>query len=288
MNKKTCVLVVTHKQFDDSFIKEDCYKVIKVGNKLDSLEAKKMGYLTDDEGNNIAYDNGYYCELTAQYWAWKNIINEYDYIGIVHYRRFFFDYKKDSLEWRDDILTEKRIDSILQRYKIIISYLSVKRPGFSMLYKNKPDSEQDKHWIIIRDIIYSDYPEMKESFNKLIYGKKTIYGNMLIARREIYESYCEWIYDVLNKYDKEIESKGETRIPRVDGYLSEPLLLIWLHHNLKPNEIYHLEIRNVEVDRFSDYSKTIKGRFFRIFRHNRLILNLLQHFKIIYFLLTRK
>ena len=43
--------------------------------------------LHDDEGDNISNKNKTYCELTAQYWAWKNM--EADYYGFFHYRRYF-------------------------------------------------------------------------------------------------------------------------------------------------------------------------------------------------------
>ena len=58
---------------------------IQVGAAL----AKKRfdGVLHDDEGtDNVSELNKSYCEMTAQYWAWKNV--EADYYGFCHYRRY--------------------------------------------------------------------------------------------------------------------------------------------------------------------------------------------------------
>lgn len=42
--------------------------------------------MTDNTGDNISSKNKYYCELSTQYWVWKNIDSEY--YGFCHYRRY--------------------------------------------------------------------------------------------------------------------------------------------------------------------------------------------------------
>lgn len=46
-----------------------------------------QGMLRDDAGEHISGKNRAYCELTVQYYAWKNV--RADYYGFCHYRRYF-------------------------------------------------------------------------------------------------------------------------------------------------------------------------------------------------------
>ena len=75
------ILVAAHKKYwmpDDSV-----FLPIQVGAALHLA----LGYVPDNTGDNISAKNPNYCELTALYWAWKNL--DCEYIGLCHYRRYF-------------------------------------------------------------------------------------------------------------------------------------------------------------------------------------------------------
>ena len=86
--QSTCVLVVAHKQFDFSIVPDEGYKIIKVGNNPEFEISESQGYC-DSTGDNISSKSPYYCELTALYWAWKNL--DASIVGLCHYRRYFAD-----------------------------------------------------------------------------------------------------------------------------------------------------------------------------------------------------
>lgn len=271
----TKMITVTHKVFDDTYL-PDGYQVVSVGRE----KVEKQGWIKDSDGDNIANENPWYCELTAQYYAWKNLIDQVQFVGICHYRRYFMSYKPSSVSIWDDVVSLDEIEKILSNHKIILPYLTCKIPGSSMLFRDIEDEQQDKNWIIIRDIIYNDFPDYNDSFNRIIYGVDQVWCNMFIARKEVFESYCSWIFSLLKRYDKYLEDHRLKRTPRVDGFLSELLLLIWVDHNVKPSEIYNLDVKNVEQTAIAyGNSKNLKGRILRKLYCSRVILDIGMRFK---------
>ena len=76
---------------------------IRCGAVYDDRKTKIIG---DDTGDNISEKRNSYCELTTQYWAWKNI--DADYYGFMHYRRYF-NFNEETLasdDWNTVVLDE--------------------------------------------------------------------------------------------------------------------------------------------------------------------------------------
>ena len=63
--------------------------------------------------------------------------------------------------------------------------------------------------------------------------------NMFIMNKEAFDSYCQFIFDVLGKLEKQIDiSDYSVQEARVYGYISELLMDVWLEtNNFKATEV---------------------------------------------------
>ena len=94
------ILICYHKPYTMPPLDDGVFLPIQVGRALTDTD---LHIQSDNEVNghpcdNISDKNGMYCELTAMYWAWKNLRTIYPgvkYVGLFHYRRFLkFGYKR--------------------------------------------------------------------------------------------------------------------------------------------------------------------------------------------------
>ena len=110
------IIIASHKKYKTA--DEEMYIPIQVGAEG---KEKIEGYIQDNTGENISLKNPYFCELTGLYWAWKNL--DADYVGLVHYRRYFTNKKKlpkTEDEKFEIVLTEKELRDKLKNVDIIL------------------------------------------------------------------------------------------------------------------------------------------------------------------------
>ena len=129
------IFVTTHKEVDKP--KSDILQPVQVGPK----NTRFPWAFQDDEGENIADKNPMYCELTTQYWAWKNV--DADYYGFCHYRRYF-DFS--GVEHKENAYGE-----IMDDY---IDAASIKRYGL--------DDESIKKAIAGADVVTTRWGDLRE------------------------------------------------------------------------------------------------------------------------------
>lgn len=256
---------VYHKQ--SHIIKNSYIKPIQVGN---AISIQNIDY-RDNQGINISKKNDSFCELTAQYWAWKND-NSSDYLGLMHYRRFFdFNIAEDrkvneygilqEAEFTLDFiekyhLTEEQIKQQVENYDIILpqewDVTSANWKNIKDNYINAPFHHK-KDLDMTRQVISEKYPQDIVFFDEVMNAKKGYFTNMFILKKTIFNEYSEWLFDILFEVEKRINiSVYDTQEKRVFGYLSERLFNVWLlkykkkHPNIKINYLHRVFINDTK------------------------------------------
>ena len=194
---------------------------IQAGRACTDVEIAEV---TDSKGDNISEKNSRYCELTAMYWIWKN--TNYKYTGLCHYRRHFVIDEADV-----NYLLGSDIDVVLPTPSVCNG--SVKE----YYYRNHIASHWEDMMKLLKDKYFEYYKTAKEVFNKEYYYA----CNMLIARKEVFDEYCSWLFGILFELEKVCEPQTDKYHGRYMGFLAERLTSLYFMHNKDRLKIVHVE-----------------------------------------------
>lgn len=258
-NPNIKIYVVCHKP---SYVPENPYLYpIQVGT---ALSGKKLeGMIHDDEGDNISEKNKSYCELTAQYWAWKN--DDADYYGFFHYRRYFsFDPNLDRDDGWGNIAYDRITDEVIEELRlkpdqmreIITKYdvISVKGRRYPRIQEGGALMDVYREYgvapfqhrgdlDITLNVLKEKYPEFAQTADEYMKSTTAHECNMFIMKREIYKKYCEWLFDILFEVEKRIDMTWySVEEYRVMGYLAERLCGIYYMYLKKQQGICSFEL----------------------------------------------
>lgn len=210
------IYAMTHKKFDTP--PDPLYVPLQVGSAVHD----KLGYLCDDQGENISNLNCYYSELTGMYWIWKNV-TDVKYVGTCHYRRYLVD---EELH----IFTKGQYLELLDRYDVIttrkVHLNNSYHYGFAA---NHNIVALDETGQVIKEL----YPDYYDTFERLVNGPDTYFGNILVTSKEKYDKYCQWLFSIFFEVQRRIdmETDKDDYHRRVFGFISEFLLYVWIEKN---------------------------------------------------------
>lgn len=187
-----------------------------------------FGYQGDNTGENISLKNPNYCELTVLYWAWKNLKS--DYVGLVHYRRFFTKssaLKRTSKDKYQYVLKDEEIEKLIENYDIV---LPKKRKYYiETLYSHYEHTMYVEPLDISRDIIKEQTPDFLNSFDKVMKQTSGHMFNMFIMRQDLFDQYCQWLFPILEELEEKVDiSQYDSFHARFLGRISELLFNVWL------------------------------------------------------------
>ena len=218
---------------------------IQVGAALS--DHRFEGFMHDDEGENISYLNRSYCELTAQYWAWKNV--DADYYGFFHYRRYLYPNIKTKKIYRiNKRPTEKLLDKLgyndferlIERYDVIVPKRENMYVPVREHYSNAP-YHHIKDLNLIEEIIRENFPQYSLAADEYLSGTNNYFGNIFIMKKQLFYDYCEWLFSILQEFDNRADTSDYgQQDKRVDGYLAERLLGIYFTFHKKTLNVFEL------------------------------------------------
>ena len=240
-------IFVSHRiDLDSETIDNPLYIPVRCGAVYDERENVTM--LGDDTGDNISEKRGSFCELTVQYWAWKNV--KADYYGLCHYRRYFsFSPEKqeedifgqvncnylDSKVIKDlSLMDDEHVYEKVCSFDFLVGTpADLKKVNIKNVreqYKQTPNlNVKDLDSAI--DILKEMYPDFSEAADKYMEGNLLYPCNMLIAKAEIFNDYCSWLFSILEKVEKKLDiSTYSLEGHRTLAHIAERLLGVYYTH----------------------------------------------------------
>lgn len=239
------IYIATHKEFVPPV--EEIYVPLLVGaNKnINNVSQGLVGeYLKDNVGDHISNKNPNYCELTGLYWMWKN--EKVETIGLVHYRRYFTKF------FGKKVLNEKEIINLLRGVDIILPQPYYFRKD--TVWSDYVSRHSDEELILCKKILEEQYPDYVDTFDKVFAARKFYTFNMFVTSKELFDQYCEWLFDILIQIENEIDiSDRDNYNQRMYGFLSERLFNVWImKKNLAVKEVM---VKNTESSNSKEYFK---------------------------------
>lgn len=234
------------------------------------------GYYLDNQGDNISGRNKSYCELTTQYWAWKN--QEADYYGFCHYRRFF-SFSDEAIEesyWgavEYDYLNEKAMQELhfnekdmrerIEKYDFLIAKgVDVSCMNAKTIYKQyKNATELNIEDVdLLRKLIDEKYPELSETAKEFFAGHVLYPCNMFIMKKELFHEYSKFLFDILDEFERRADMSNYSREGyRTPGHLGERLTSIYYLY-LQKQKKYRLGELQVALIHHTDAEPVIESK----------------------------
>lgn len=252
------IVIATHKKY--RMPNDPMYLPLHVGAEGKTDQNGKpldFGYQKDNIGDNISRLNPSFCELTGLYWAWKNL--DADYIGLVHYRRYFGKQKSDDPF--EDVLTQDEIAPMLGTVRVFVP--KKRRYVIESLYSHYAHTHYAEQLDETRKILQEKYPEYLTDYDKVVHRTSGYMFNMMIMDRNDLDAYCNWLFDILFTLEGRIHMPDLSAYQgRFYGRISELIFNVWLAHQIRCGTLNPKEVKELPYMNMEKINWLVKGKAF--------------------------
>lgn len=232
------ILVAYHKP--SVILSSDMYLPIHVGRANSKNVIRDI--IGDNTGENISYKNSIYCEMTAVYWAWKNM--KADYIGLFHYRRLltysplcnnvgklkrYGVYIKSKIK---NLFIPGTNMTLMPIYRVEDSVEFIKKANEfeEMIKKRLKEADIDaivpypfrfsgisirqffdiglEPRLLMDDIVKEVLPDFYPYYQASQKSNLLFAANMFVMRQDLFDEYCNIIFPLLEEHEKRTIATG--------------------------------------------------------------------------------
>lgn len=198
--------------------------------------------LQDSKAENIFEKSRVYGELSAYYWIWKNFKQSSDYVGFCQFYHFM-DFTSDSkifapfnMIYLDEFAelfknyTEENVLNFAQGYDVVVP---AKIPLNTSFYEEYLKNHRKEDLDLATDVIKELYPNYVTAVDNAMAANFMYPLGNFIMKKEIFNDFCEWMFNILAEVEKRIEwnNYGRYRDIVSSSFAAERFLNIWLQHN---------------------------------------------------------
>lgn len=184
MNENLDIFIFTHRDFEKKPT-NPCYKIVSIEDI--EIKSNLEHIVCDKSKENIFEKEHGYSELARIHYIWKNYPLK-DYVGTAHYRRYF--------DFYNDI---PNMNEIFKEHDAILPIFDL---GWPSVYGNYMCCHSKKDIVTIMEIIARYYPEFFEAAMDTMVFNKFYPCNLFILKKETFNEWCEFVFGVLDKFDK--------------------------------------------------------------------------------------
>lgn len=235
----TQILVCCHKECE---LPSDPYLLpIHVGAALGkaTLPMQRDDEWQGEPCDNISAKNPSYCELTALYWAWKNLPRmqpRLEYVGVNHYRRYF-DFGRVPAAKDMTVRPEAEVGSYRVNGEALESLLSAHDVVVPRNIHEPYSLFADYgYWRFSDDlrcamrVVHELDPAFDEALYQVMMRSNVLAPySMGVMGWDVFCAYCTWLFGVLAEVERRCDiGSYNVEQARIYGYIAERLWNVWL------------------------------------------------------------
>lgn len=240
-SKSPQILVCYHQDIEP--IRNPVLRPIMLGAATKDVGSVGRFDFLDNQGeDNISKWNPLYAELTAHYFAYRNL--DAPAVGLFHYRRLL-DFSGRAVGPIQNIgndtpeniiatlqLTPEALDRLLEDADILLPEKEKIHDGMTVL-EHYSRAHRRHDLLRVTELAETLFPSYGHALRDVLDEKEAYYCNMFVMRRELFREYSEMLFGVLDKYRLELNLHDHALTPggsqaRVIGFLAERMLTAYV------------------------------------------------------------